>query len=118
MEVKDAFGKPIKEGDYILYATNAERGSGMIREYIVTRVEPYEETSWSSRWSEEKQNWEWGHYPHVTGRVLVRPIVRKQQEAWPRSGKEVRLNRPERIIVITGVDLARRYAEPEVAVGN
>jgi hypothetical protein len=50
--------------------------------------------------------------------VLVRPIVRKQQEAWPRSGKEVRLNRPERIIVITGVDLARRYAEPEVAVGN
>jgi hypothetical protein len=116
---QDAYGKEVKVGDHILYATSAGAGSGIVREYVVDTLETRRATSWSSRFNEEKADFEWGHFEHETAYLLARPIVNKRIDAWPRSTmRPVRLTYPGRIVVITGVDLTKRYGEPEVADGN
>jgi hypothetical protein len=116
--IHDAYGKEIKVGDRILYATGAGAGSGMIKEYIVIQLDPYISTSWSSRFNEEKGDFEWGHFEHETARIRVQPIINRRVEAWPRSPRSVSLEHLDRIVVITGVDLTKRYGEPEVADDN
>jgi hypothetical protein len=112
--VYDMYGKEIKIGDDILYPTSAGAGSGQIRQYTVVRIDERQAHQPVVRWSEANQRMVRDWEDVTIGRIIARP--QPLSSDYPdHNYRNVPLTRSDRAVVVTGLDLSRRYGEPEVS---
>jgi hypothetical protein len=110
MALYDAFGKEILPGDIILYPLKSMEGSPVIVRFQVAAIDEWDWTSEARAWQQQ----EYGRSDFPSFKLLVTEFKETPEfdPALERPGR-IELTRPDRAIVVSGVNLEKRHALPK-----